>query len=255
MKRWINYLFFVFFIFFSGWSELYAEIGVIGKLTHTQNAQPGETYKTRIFIKNFGEQENEIKVFQRDLSFNADGNQFFLKKGIQKRSNASWITYSPQQVNILPAETTEVICSIHVPDDPTLVGTFWSLILIESSLSKLYAIQIITHIGLTGKVQVEFVKTTLIREEEKAFLHVDVKNTGERMLRPLLFIELYSNDGEFVDKIEGGTWRIYPEFSVRYHVEVTHIPAGEYKAMILVDNLDEHVFGTEFLLDLTSTLF
>jgi len=140
-----------------------------------------------------------------------------------------------------------------VPDDRILVGTFWSLILIESSLSKRYAIQIITNIALTGKVQVEFVNTSLVREEGNVFLHVDVKNTGERLLSPVLYVELYEEDGEFVGKVEAGTWRIYPESSVRYRAEVTHLPAGVYNAMILLDNLDEHVFGTEFLLDLTSS--
>ncbi len=253
MNRKINYLSFVLFVFFSGWSVMSAEIAVLGKLTHTQNAQPGEIYKTRIVIKNLGDQETEIKVFQRDYSYNSDGKQFFHEKGSLQRSNASWITYSPQQETILPGETTEVLCSIHVPDDRILVGTFWSLILIESSLSKRYAIQIITNIALTGKVQVEFVNTSLVREEGNVFLHVDVKNTGERLLSPVLYVELYEEDGEFVGKVEAGTWRIYPESSVRYRAEVTHLPAGVYNAMILLDNLDEHVFGTEFLLDLTSS--
>ncbi|MFC2166710.1 hypothetical protein ACFLQZ_01945 [Acidobacteriota bacterium] len=240
------------FVFFTTWSVTYAEIGVVGDLTHTQSAQPGETYETRIAVKNFGDHETEIKVFQRDFSYNSDGKQFFYEKGAQKRSNASWITYSPLQRKILPGETTAVICSVQVPNDQSLVGTFWSLILIESSSSKLYAIQMITHIGLTGMVQVEFVNMSLVREEKNISLHVDVKNTGERLIRPILYAELYDEEGVFVSKIEGGTWRIYPETSVRYRVDVTHLPARVYKAMILVDNLDEHVFGTEFLLDLTS---
>ena len=250
IKPWIKYFIFVLLVFSSAWSVIYAEIRVIGDLTHTQIAQPGETYETRIVIKNFGDQETGIKVYQRDFSYNSDGNQFFYERGAQKRSNATWITYSALQGKILPMETTEVLCSIHVPDDKTLVGTFWSLIIIESSLAKRYAIQIITHIGLTGTVQVEFVNTSLVRDEENVSLHVDVKNSGERLIRPILYVELYDENGEFVSKIDGGTWRIYPETSVRYRVDVTHLPAGLYKAMILVDNLDEHVFGTEFLLDL-----
>jgi len=252
MKRRMSYFVFAFFAFLSAWNVIYAEIGVVGDLIHTHNAQPGETYETRIAVKNFGDLETGIKVFQRDFSYNADGNQFFDEKGAQNRSNATWITYSPVQGKILPMETSEVLCSVQVPNDKTLVGTFWSLILIESSLGRRYAIQIVTHIGLTGIVQVEFVNTSLVREEENVSIHVDVKNTGERLISPILYAELYDKDGEFVSKIEGGTWRIYPETSVRYRVDVTGLPAGLYKAMILLDNLDEHVFGTEFLLDLTS---
>jgi len=252
MKHRISLYTLALFFFFSAWSLLNAEIRVIGDLTHTQIVQPGEQYATKILIKNFGDKETGIKVFQRDFSYNSDGLQYFYDKGTQKRSNASWIKYSPLQGKILPTETAEVLCSIQVPDDQSLVGTFWSLVLIESSEGRRYAIQLITHIGLTGMVQVEFANTSLVRDEENASLHVDVKNTGERLLRPILYVELYNEVGEFVIKVEGGTWRIYPETSVRYRVDMSHIPAGVYKAMIFVDNLDEHIFGTELLLDLTS---
>ncbi len=252
MRRSSKIIFFVlFYVSAAAWVQS-GEIGIISELTHTKNAQRGEIYETRIVLKNFGEDEAGIKVFQRDFSYDSEGNQFFHEKGTQARSNANWIKYFPQQKNILPMETTEVLCSIHVPDDQVLVGTFWSLIMIESTPAKRYAVQIITHIGLTGRVQVEFVKTALVRGAKKASLHVDVKNTGERELSPSLYVELYDEGGNFVGKVEGGTWRIYPETSVRYRVDMTHLPAGIYKAIILVDNLDEHVFGTEFLLDLTS---
>jgi len=255
MRRSNKIIFFVLFYVSAAVLVQSGEIGVISELIHTKNARRGEIYETRIIIKNFGDDKVGIKIFQRDFSYDSEGNQFFHEKGTQERSNANWIKYSPQQKNILPTETTEVFCSIHVPDDPVLVGTFWSLIMIESNPAKRYAVQIITNIGLTGRVQVEFVKTALVREGEKAYLHVDVKNTGERGLRPSLYVELYDEGGNFVGKVEGGTWRIYPETSVRYRVDVTHLPAGIYKAMILVDNLDEHVFGTEYLLDLTSHLY
>jgi len=252
MRQSKKIIFFVLFsVFAAAWVHS-SEIGIISELTHTRNVQRGEIYETRIVLQNIGEDKAGIKVFQRDFSYDSDGNQFFHEKGTLERSNANWINYSPQQKNLLPTETTEILCSIHVPDDPVLVGTFWSLIMIESTPSKRFAVQIITNIGLTGRVQVEFVKTALVREGEKAHLHVDVKNTGERGLRPSLYVELYDEGGNFVGKVEGGTWRIYPETSVRYRVDVTHLSAGIYKAMILVDNLDEHVFGTEFVLDLTS---
>jgi len=67
MNRKINYLSFVLFVFFSGWSVMSAEIAVLGKLTHTQNAQPGEIYKTRIVIKNLGDQENRNKSLPKRL--------------------------------------------------------------------------------------------------------------------------------------------------------------------------------------------
>ena len=79
---------------------------------------------------------------------------------------------------------------------------------------------------------------------------MDVENIGERWLTPVLFVELYAENGEYAGKFEGGKWRIYPGTSVRYRVDLTSLPEGTYKALIFVDNLDEYVFGAEYTLDI-----
>jgi hypothetical protein len=270
-----TFLFLVVFLFLVPPSLSGINIRIISEMTHTQEVFPGETYETQIFIRNFSDLETRIKVYQRDYSYNCDGDQYYYSAGTLERSNASWIIFDPQQSVIPPDETTGIKCVVQVPEDPTLVGTYWSLIMVEpvqedskkteeilpeevnSEISPAlrYAIQVITHIKETGTFQLEFMGTELLMVEKKSFLHVDVKNIGQRWLRPVLYVEIYDENGKFVGKYEGGKWRIYPGTSVRYRVDVTHVPRGVYKAMIIVDNLDEHIFGTEFILNLiTSSL-
>ena len=86
-----------------------------------------------------------------------------------------------------------------------------------------YAIQIITHIGDTGNRKLDFVSVKLLRAEEKSIFQIDVENIGERMLRPLLWVELYDKDGSNVVRFEGGKLRVYPNTTVRYKVDLTDL--------------------------------
>ena len=273
IKKWgrgIATLLLTAFLAPAGWAQ--PSIGIVNGLTHENKARAGETYETIIFLKNFGDREARIKIYQTDFYFYADGSQYYSEPGKIDRSNAAWITYYPRR-NVIPAgETTEIKCVIAVPDEPSLVGTYWSMIMIEPvpeagaeeqtiekdqvrfGIKQLlrYGIQIISHIGETGTRQIKFLNTEFLKEEGKKILQVDVENIGERWLRPVLFVELYDESGQMAGKFEGGKWRIYPGTSVRYRVDLTDVPAGTYKAMIIVDNLDEHVFGAEYTLDIQS---
>jgi hypothetical protein len=242
-----------------------ANISIINGLTHEKKASPGETYDTIITIQNSGEKEVRLKIYQADFSFDFEGNQYYTEAGKLERSNAAWLSYYPRNAVIPAGEIFEAKCQVNVPSEAALIGTYWSLIMIEPlpeadaekaeakqdevslgiTQGVRYAVQIITHIQDTGTRQINFLNTEVLKKEGKKFLQVDVENTGERWLKPVLYVEIYNNKGEYVGKFEGGKWRIYPGTSVRYRVDLTHIPPGEYKALILVDNLDEHVFGTE----------
>jgi len=252
-------------LFFCLYSPLsvFANIGIVNGLTHEKMARAGEAYETIIFIKNFGGKQERIKVFQTDFNFYADGRQVYSTPGELDRSNAAWITYYPRSIVISTGETIELKCGVQVPERGDLVGTYWSLILVEpvpedaAELSaaqdeqvQRYGIQIITHIGDSGTREINFLSTEFLKEDTKKILQVDVENIGERWLRPVLFVELYAENGEYAGKFEGGKWRIYPGMSVRYRVDLTQLPEGTYKAMIIVDNLDENVFGAEYTLDI-----
>ena len=256
---WILALFF----YLCGPLSLFANIGIVNGLTHEKTARVGEAYETVIFIKNFGDKPEWIKVYQTDFYFYADGRQVYGNPGEMDRSNAAWITNYPSRIVISAGETTEIKCVVQVPEKSDLVGTYWSLILVESvsgETSELpaaqaeqvqrYGIQVITHIGDLGTREIKFLSTEFLKEDKKKILQVDVENIGERWLTPVLFVELYTEYGEFAGKFEGGKWRIYPGTSVRYRVDLTSLPEGTYKALIFVDNLDEYVFGAEYTLDI-----
>ena len=250
-----------------------ADIGITNGLTHERSALPGETYESSIIVKNFGSKAQSFKAYQTDYCFYSDGRQLYPEPGQKPRSNAKWITFYPQRLVLAAGESAVIKCVVKVPADKRLIGTYWSMIMVEpidagqveaktaktpDGRVKLgikevlrYGVQVISNIGNSGKREIKFLGTKLVKEGQKKILQVDVENIGERWLRPVLVVELFAETKGSVRKYEGGKYRIFPASSVRYRVDLTNVPKGLYKAMIIVDNQDENVFGAEYKLQLT----
>jgi hypothetical protein len=268
MKTKIEIICLVLIFCFLATSVTDAGVSIIGGLTHQKKTNPGsgETYEGSILIKNIGAEPQEVKIYQTDYEFCFDGTNNYGPPGQLKRSNADWISFNPHRLIIPPNDTSTVNYTVKVPSDPNLVGTYWSMLMVEgipeSSLQSSqpekdkakvgitqifrYGIQIITHIGDTGDRKLEFLKTKLVREAEKRIFQVDVKNIGQRWLRPLLWLELYDEAGTYIGKFEGGTRRIYPDTSVRYKIDITDVPNGNCKALMVADCGEDYIFGANY---------
>jgi hypothetical protein len=240
-----------------------AAIVVTSTLTHEYEAAPGRSYEGSIDVQNPEDTPQEIKAYQTDYFFYADGKVLYGDPGGLPRSNARWMTLSPRQVTIPANETVTVHYTIQVPNDATLKGTYWSVIMIEpvpegspeSSRSSAkdigvgvnqvlrYAVQIVTHIGATGSRLLKFNQIRLSADNEKRLLVVDVENTGERWLRGTMWTELYDSGGKLVGKFDGGKQRIYPGTSARFTINLIGVQNSSYKALIVVDCGGDDVFG------------
>jgi hypothetical protein len=240
-----------------------ANVLIIGGLTHEHEAQIGESYDGTIDIKNIGDKPQEVKIYQTDYSFYADGRILYSDPGKIARSNARWITFSPKRLTVPPRDTVSVHYTVEVPDQSNLVGTYWSIFMVELipedspesstqdpdevglGIRQLfrYGIQIVTHIGDTGTRKLEFLSTKLLKDGNKQFLQLDIGNTGERWLRSTLWAELYDGEGNYIGKYEGGKLRIYPDTSVRFKVDLSSVPNDTYKALVVIDCGGDYVFG------------
>lgn len=247
-----------------------AEVSVIGGLTREVTLDPGGRTEGRIILRNAGDEPQEVKVYQTDYRFWADGRNEYGEPGGVPRSNARWITHSPQQLTIPPRATESVYYTIQAPAQEGLCGTYWSMLMVEPIAAETleppqpeedrvtigirtvmrYAIQMVTHIGDTGVRELKFADKQLIVEGEKRALRLDLENTGERWLVPRVWVELYDEQGTSLGRFEGGQFRIYPGCSVRYQIDLSEVPPGKYRALIVADNGDEYVFGAQYDLEL-----
>ena len=248
----------------------FASVSVIGKLTRIKSVNPGETYEGVIVLKNKGDSPSQVKIYQTDYFFASDGKNIYGDTGSMHRSNGRWITFSPNLLLIPPNDTASVYYTVTVPEETGLKGSYWSMLMVEPTSSAgaqvikaeegkaelglqvviRYGVQIVTDIGDTGVINIRFLDKKLVRSDTGRNLQLDIENIGERRLKPSLWAELYNAEGEDIGRFESEKKIIYPGCSVRYSLDLTEVPKGEYKALVIVDNGDENLFGAQYMLNI-----
>jgi len=244
-------------------AEVQAGITIEGPLTHEKQAQPGETYAGTIKIRNTDTTAVEVKVYQTDYMFSADGRNDFGSPGQLPRSNATWTRLGQEQIAIPGGSVANVHYEVKAPNDAKLSGSYWSVVMVEPLAAKeqshsdpkkatvqisqvvRYAIQLVTDIGEPGGKNLAFSHQQLLQKDGKRLLTVDAESTGEQWMSPQFSLELHDASGRPVKKLDGGKKRLYPGTSVRFEFDLTGLPAGKYHALITADGGDDALFGSE----------
>ncbi len=242
-----------------------AQLSIEGGLTHEFVVQPGQTCSGQIVVTGNTGARTEIEITQTDYLFLADGRNAYGEPGTMARSNANWIKLFLPLDTLAPGESLSIPYTIDVPDDPSLVGTYWSMVMAAAVLPPSeataegevgiqqvirYGIQIVTHIGDSGERRIRIVNPRLVRKDEGPVLQIDIENTGERWVRPVAWSELYDEEGASVGRFESFQQRIFPTCSVRYRFVLSEVPSGKYEVLVVFDNGDQYVWGAQYALDL-----
>lgn len=258
----------------TGSSSALAQVQVKGELTDDRSVAAGRVYEGFINVYNSSERPQQARIYQTDYRFSADGTNEFGAPGSTPRSNASWIRLGASDLTLAPGEEVPVKFAVHVPETTasgdSIAGTYWSMIMVEgvkqveTAPEEIYekpvftaqttfrhGYQVATHVGQSGQRQLEFTEVVLNKGVDSlASLQVDVAATGNAMIRPEAWIELYDKKGSKVDKIAGQQYRIYPGTSVRYRFDLSHVPEGKYKALVLVDAGQSDILGAQYEISL-----
>lgn len=257
-------------VIFSAALACRAGIGV-DQLSQEKTVLPGETYRGSVTLLNRDEEVQAVKIYLTDYLFFSDGSSIYCDAGSVERSNAEWITVSPRFLEVPPGGTSSVQYAVSVPNDESLTGSFWSLIMVEELVGAWpsgehgdrsdetragvkqvlrYGIQMITHVGDTGVCTLRITdKMLTVTEDGRRVLLADIENTGERAQRPHVWVELYAESGSRIGPFKSDKRRLYPGTSARYMVDLSDAPTGSYQALVVVDNGDEHVFGAQYGLE------
>jgi hypothetical protein len=258
-----------------------AGVVVVGELTQDKSLLPGEKIEGSIQLENDGTTPCQVRVYQTDYWFSADGSNLYGQPGSTTRSNAGWFSVSPNRLTIPPHQRAWVYYSGRVPpgtewasiqsdlqgtESGSLSGTYWSMVMIEPLSEALtqtakdqsgklkmgietkvrYGIQIVTNIGESGAPRIKFLDKKLFTSAGRTVLQMDIENTGERWLSPTVWVELYDHQGMLAGRFQGDKKRIYPGCSVRHRVDLTGAAPGKYKALVVADNGDQYVFGARY---------
>lgn len=237
-----------------------------GATTHVRNAQPGDTYRGVILVRSAGAEPTEVRIYQTDYSFTADGRNDFGTPGALPRSNARWLRLSQEQLTIQPGALGRIEYEVRVPQDARLVGTYWSAVMVEDLAGSAtaasgreraqlrqvirHAIQLVTEIGATGKGELAFDNARVTRERAKRWFDVDLQNTGERWLRTSVWVELHDEQGRLAGRFTGERHRTFPATSVRSRIDLSTLAPGRYVALLVADAGRNDLYGTQLDLDL-----
>lgn len=242
-----------------------ANIVVLNGLTHENRGQPGETYRGTIQIQNIGKREKSARIYLKDYWFSYAGESKHDPAGTMERSNAKWITYNPELLTLDSNEIATIDYEIKIPDNDSLIGTYWSVIMVEGitipdtstinsgvkiNTAIRYAIQIITNIGNSGISDLQFLGIELGRENENNILNVTIKNIGERILRSEMSLELFDESGNSFGVIKSDRRKTFPGTSAKATLILKDIKPGNYKGILVADCGEDRMFGTNLSIEI-----
>ena len=252
---------------------LNGQVSVVGELSQDRLVLQGTTYTGTIVIRNDTEFPQEARIYQTDYTFHYSGTNSYGEPGLLPRSNANWIVFNPAFVTLPPRSSATVTYTVSVPADSiiTLSGTYWSMIMVEGIIpgspesstptpdkqemglaqTIRYGIQVATTIAETGTYNIRFVGAELKRTENSdPVLLVDIENTGDLLMRPDVYVELFDQSGISKGTFKAPTFRIYPGTSVRERMILSGLGKGTFKALVAVDNGTDDIFAVEYTLEL-----
>jgi hypothetical protein len=243
-----------------------AQIAVVGNTVEEHVAAPGETYTGTIVVRNLTRQDQPVRIFQTDYVFFADGTSHYDDPGTRPRSNAKWVMPTVRSLLIPPASEMSVTYTVKVPESDSLVGTYWSMVMVEGAPTEpgrsssgrpqvglgaviRYGIQVATHIKTTGSRKVNFANSKLLENPDgtKAF-ELDVQNVGERGYRPALWIEVYDEQGALRANERRERGLLFPGTSLKQTFALGKLAAGTYRAVVFADSGEDAVFASQFTL-------
>jgi hypothetical protein len=244
--------------------QVQAAIAPEGDTTHVKAVRPGDAYRGVIVVRNTGAKPVDVKLYQTDYAFTADGKSDYGAPGKLPRSNAAWLRLSQAQTTIPAGERGQFEYEVSVPDDARLIGTYWSSLMVEpvggaesspQDAPKLrqvirHAIQVITEIGETGRGELSFGNAHLLDEAGKRWFSVDMQNTGERWLRTNVWLELHDAQGRLAGRFSGRRLRTFPATSVRNRIDLSTVAPGKYLALLVADAGRNDLFGTRIELEI-----
>lgn len=263
MKNYPIIILFLFIVFIANRAD--AGIVILNGLSHEHQVQSGESYRGTIELQNTGISGKDVRVYIRDYWFSYSGENRHDQGGTIARSNAGWITYTPELLTLDSSEVATISFEVNVPDIDTLKGTYWSVIMVEgvtppdtSNISQgvkintaiRYAVQIISNVGTDANSDLQFLGMELGKDEGENILNVAVENIGELMLRPEISLELFDADGNSVSTIKSEQRKTFPGTSIMSTLVLEGIKPGNYTGVLIADCGEDRLFGSNLSIEL-----
>ncbi|PIB34031.1 hypothetical protein BFP72_00590 [Reichenbachiella sp. 5M10] len=257
----------ILFLFLIGTTlQSQGSVTVLNGLSHMYSGQSGEEIRGHVVLLNTSDQTERVRFELNEAIFSCDSSRVFTNREAHSQSSSAWFASDVMDKELAPNEQYIYDYSIHIPEDESLQGSYWTVLMVsvENSVSAeqlmsgvsidskvRYAIGLMTHVNAFDQVQLDFddVELALDTLDYAQALDIRLKNDGQFIEGVSLILEVYDMDGEKVTDIYSDRNMVFPGVCKRYLMDISSLPDGEYYCLLLANARDEYA-GTSISLTL-----
>jgi hypothetical protein len=251
-------------------SPLHGAIHVSGGLFQESTLAVGATTQNVLLIQNLGNQAQNVILYQKDETFE-QGVSSFLPVGSNERSNAPWIELETERL-LVPAQTTlHIPYQMKVPDDSSLIGSYWSVVMVQAEAADVLAreqpekrgvtvqqtfrtaVRLVTHLDSEPRAKpvLRFDGSALQMSDEGPIqLRVNLANPGVMGLYLRVFAAVIDqhgqNLGQFSPRFD--QVRLLPTSEAVRTINFPDLVEGQYEIILVAENRDGQLFGARYVL-------
>lgn len=221
--------------------------------------RPGETLTATVDVVAGAGKAQQIEVRASDWTLDSDGNVTVLPAGAGPASATAWVTPETDAFELESDSTRPFRISVTIPDDPTLAGTYASLVFFrvvpDVPAASGVAVVTTTQIGFTLYVTVAGTETTgsaltdLYLAQGRA-VHLAVRNDGNTLMRLNGRVELRDEAGEVMDTLPVDDVPVLRESEREISLALPDdVSPGTYVALALVEDSRGGLLSGQALID------
>jgi hypothetical protein len=240
------------------------QITLVGEKIQRVQALPGEQYTGQVMIHNESDSALTVRIYQDEItaltSFDRGDKIITINK-----SNADWITHSSDRMVIRSGEIATVNYQVSIPvrfDSQEQGGSYWSTLAVDvvalgqSEFIKPYSRHRLAEIttDIKGRGDTGLAINTLRidgKAERTQNLEAVMVNTGDVLVKPDVWFEIYNVAGRLEDRVPGTADWVFPGGFHRVKADVSHLRPGVYETQVVVDAGANNIFGASYTVDTT----
>lgn len=242
----------------------FAKVIVLSGLTNLHTGEQGDLIQGEVLVQNIGDKDERIMIYLNDLNQDCHADPVYDEPGTHPRSVGLWLELNASEKVLAPKEEFLVKYQIRVPEDKSIFGSYWSMLMIEvadpikedqleygvAMDSKIrYGIQLIASIGKEIAPEVEFITVVLNKDGEGHFVVATAENKGDFVVTPTVVLEMYNDSGNLAFKTEVPFKKVYPKSCKSFEVPIDELEKGSYAALLVAD-YGKDLYGTNLQIDL-----
>lgn len=243
-----------------------ATITVVNGMSHEYSFEKGSKHNGEIVIKNLSKNPARVLFYKTDLIHNCNGETRFDPVNSHDRTSSSWVEISNNELIIGPEGEVTATYSVTVPSEGNFNGSYWSCIMVEEaeapdtsekkkgirvkSLIR-YAVQIVGTFAAGQEKNLDLLDPKVDTTDNGVALMINVQNTGNALMKPIMVLELYDDSGGLVKRIEVTTQKVYPGMCKKFEIMLEGVPPGKYSGVLVADCGENDLYGLNLNVDLS----